>query len=82
MNTMNYIILILTFNLTLTYSKHIYRDVVPHFLGIEIHRDGLGIYGKPTNIGLYTCYTSFSPWATVICDERKFKLNSIESKNW
>ena len=28
-------------------------DVVPYFIDIEIHPDGLGIYCKPTNTGQY-----------------------------
>ena len=71
------------FDPLLKFTFDTFNVVVSHFLDIEIHPDGLGIYCKPTNTGQYTHDTSFSPWcyktawitnihcATVICDETK-----------
>ena len=37
-------------------------NVFPHFLGIEIHPDGLSIYCQNTDTGQYTHCKSYSPW--------------------
>ena len=44
-------------NLKFTLDK--FNDVVPHFLYIEIHPDGLLIYCKPINPDQYNHHTSF-----------------------
>ena len=81
------------FDRNLKFNLNTFNNVVSHFLDIEIHLDGLGIYCKPTNTGQYTHYTSISPWcyktvwitniihrATIICDETKVQdeLNRIK----
>ena len=35
---------------------------VPHFPDLEMSLDGILIYWKNTNTGLYVIYTSFVPW--------------------
>ena len=81
------------FDRNLKFTLDTLNDVVPHFLDIEIHPNGLRIYCKPTNTGQCTHYTSVSPWryktpwitniiyrATVVCDETKVQdeLNRIK----
>ena len=50
------------FDKNLNFTVDTFDDVVPHFLDIEIHPDGLSIYCKNTNTGQYTQYNSYSPW--------------------
>ena len=49
------------FDKNLNFTVDTFDDVVPHFLDIEIHPDGLSIYCKDTNTGQYTHYNSYSP---------------------
>ena len=53
-NTLN------NFDRNLKFTLDIFNDIVPHFLDIEIHLDGLGFYYKPTNTGQYTYYANLS----------------------
>ena len=39
-----------------------FDDVVPHFLDLELRDDGIALYEKPTNTGLYVNYYSNVPW--------------------
>ena len=72
------------FNKKLNFSVDTFDSIVPHFLDIEIHPDGLSIYCKDTNTGQYNHYNSYSPlrykisWisslvhrAVNICDKNK-----------
>ena len=81
------------FNRNLKLALDTFNNVVPHFLDIEIHPYGLGIYCKSTNTGQYTHFTNFSPWryktawitniihhATIICDETKVQAELIRIK--
>ena len=74
------------FDKNLNFTVDTFDDVVPHFLDIEIHPDGLSIYCKDTNTGQYTHYNSYSPWcyktswistvvhrAVNICDKSKLQ---------
>ena len=49
------------FDKNLNFTVDTFDNVVPHFLDIEIHPDGLSIYCKDTNTGQYTYYNSYSP---------------------
>ena len=35
-----------------------FGDAVPHFLDLELRDDGIALYTKPTNTGLYVNYNS------------------------
>ena len=48
-------------NIQFTVDK--FEHEVPHFLDLEIAPDGLSIYRKETNTGLYTSYHSYAPWS-------------------
>ena len=50
------------FNKKLNFSVDTFDSIVPHFLDIEIHPDGLSIYYKDTNTGQYTHYNIYFPW--------------------
>ena len=47
-------------NLQFTVDK--FDDSTPHFLNLEIHQDGLGIYRKATHTGQFTNFDSFIKW--------------------
>ncbi|XP_066931457.1 uncharacterized protein [Clytia hemisphaerica] len=40
-----------------------FEDETPHFLDLEIAPDGLSIFRKDTNTGLYTNFDSYAPWS-------------------
>ena len=82
------------FDSNLKFTLGTFDAVAWHFLDIEIHPDGLGIYLRPTNTGQYPHYARFSPWRyktawitnifTVLqlsVMKQKLKQNSIESRN-
>ena len=48
-------------NLGFTVDK--FDNVVPHFLDLELRDDGIALYTKSTNTGLYVNYNSNVPWA-------------------
>ena len=50
------------FDRYLNFTVDTFDNVVPHFLDIEIHPDGLNIYCKDTNTGQYIHYNSYSSW--------------------
>ena len=39
-----------------------FQNKVPHFLDLELSPDGISIFRKDTNTGLYVNFTSFVPW--------------------
>ena len=40
----------------------LFKNDVPLFLNLEMSTDGISVYRKDTNTGLYVNYTSFAPW--------------------
>ena len=50
------------FDKNLNFTVDAFDNVVPQFLDIEIHLDGLSIYYKDTNTGQYTNYNNYSLW--------------------
>ena len=48
-------------NLRFTVDK--FDNVVPHFLDLELRDDGIPLYTRSTNTGLYVNYNSNVPWA-------------------
>ena len=48
------------FDTNLNFTIDTFGNVVPHFLDIEIHPDGLSIYCNDTNTGQYIHYNSYS----------------------
>ena len=46
----------------LNFTVDTFDNIVPHFLDIEIHPDGLSIYYKDTNTGQYTHFNIYFPW--------------------
>ncbi|XP_066935534.1 uncharacterized protein [Clytia hemisphaerica] len=51
------------FNKNLQFTVDKFENEVPHFLDLEISPDGLSIFRKDTNTGLYTNFNSYSPWS-------------------
>ena len=52
-----------TFDKNIQFTVDKFANDVPHFLDIEISPDGLCIFRKDTNTGLYTNFNSYSPWS-------------------
>ena len=50
------------FDKNLQFTIDEFENVVPHFLDLEIRDDGIALYKKPTNTGLYVNYSSNVPW--------------------
>ena len=50
------------FDKNLQFTIDEFENVVPHFLDLEICDDGIALYKKPTNTGLYVNYSSNLPW--------------------
>ena len=50
------------FDKNLNCTVDLFENEVPHFLDLEMSQDGILIYWKDTNTGLYVNYTSFVPW--------------------
>ena len=51
-----------SFDKNLKFTIDFFENEVPHFLDLEMSPDGITIYRKDTNTGLYVNYTSFVPW--------------------
>ena len=47
-------------NIQFTVDK--FENCVPHFLDLEVHRDGLSIYRKDTHTAQFTHYDSYTKW--------------------
>ena len=47
-------------NLRFTVDK--FHDVAPHVLDLELRDDGIALYTKSSNTGLYVNYNSNVPW--------------------
>ena len=52
-----------SFDPNLQFTVDTFEHETPHFLDIEISPDGLSIFRKDTNTGLYTNYNSYTPWS-------------------
>ena len=76
------------------FTVDLFDNVVPHFLDIEIHPDGLSIYCKDTNTGQCTHFDSCSPWryktswisslvnrAVKICSDNKLRRELARIKD-
>ena len=50
------------FDKNLQFTVDLFENEAPHFLDLEMSLDGISIYWKDTNTGLYVNYTSFVPW--------------------
>ena len=50
------------FDKNLRFTVDIFQNEVPHFLDLELSPDGITIFRKDTNTGLYVNFTSFVPW--------------------
>ena len=51
------------FDKNLKFTVDTFDNVTPHFLDLEIAPDGLTIFRKDTNTGLYTNFDSYAPWS-------------------
>ena len=47
------------FDKDLKFTVDLFENKVPHFLDLEMSPDGISIYRKATDIGLYVNYTTF-----------------------
>ena len=63
------------FDENLKFTVDTCQDSTPHFLELELSSDGLTIYRKDTNTGLYTNFDSFVPWQF-----RKAWINSLVNR--
>ena len=50
------------FDKNLRFTVDTFENVVPHFLDLELRNDGISLYKKATNIGLYVNFSSYVPW--------------------
>ena len=51
-----------SFDKNLKFTVDLFENKVPHFLDLEMSPDGISIYRKDTNTGLYVNYTSLVSW--------------------
>ena len=49
------------FDKNLCFTVDRFDDVIPHFLDLELRDDGIALYKKPTNTGLYVNCSSNIP---------------------
>ena len=49
------------FDKNLRFTVDMFQNKVPHFLGLELSPDGISIFRKDTNTGLYVNSTNFVP---------------------
>ena len=49
------------FNKNLQFTVDNFQNEVPHFLDLQMSPDGLSLFHKDTNTGLYTNFNSYSP---------------------
>ena len=50
------------FDKNLRFTVDTFENVVPHFLDLELRNDGISLYKKATNTGLYVHFSSYVPW--------------------
>ena len=81
------------FGNNLRFTVDMFQNEAPHFLDLELSPDGITIFQKETNTGLYVNFTNFVPWtyrtswirslvtrASRICSTNKllFEINNIK----
>ena len=81
------------FGNNLRFTVDMFQNEAPHFLDLELSPDGITIFQKETNNGLYVNFTNFVPWtyhtswirslvtrASRICSTNKllFEINNIK----
>ena len=52
-----------TFDKNLKFTVDLFDKETPHFLDLELSPDGLSIFRKDTNTGLYVNFNSYVPWS-------------------
>ena len=52
-----------SFDTNLQFTVDTFENETPHFLDLQIAPDGLSIFRKVTNTGLYTDFDSYTPWS-------------------
>ena len=50
------------FDPNLRFTVDLFQNEVPHFLDLELFPDGISIFRKNTNTGLYTHFRSYISW--------------------
>ena len=50
------------FGNNLRFTVDMFQNEAPHFLDLELSPDGITIFQKETNTGLYVNFTNFVPW--------------------
>ena len=50
------------FDKNLRFTVDTFENVVLHFLDLELRNDGISLYKKETNTGLYVNFSSYVPW--------------------
>ena len=50
------------FDNNLRFTVDVFQNEVPHFLDLELSPDGIKIFRKDTNTGLYVNFSSLVPW--------------------
>ena len=68
-----------SFDKNLRFTVDLFENKVPHFLDLEMPLDGISIYRKDTNTGLYVNYTSFVPWTHRTAWIRSFVTGALRT---
>ena len=50
-----------SFDSNLRFTVDLFQNEVPHFLDLELSPDGISVFRKNTNTGLYTHFNSYVP---------------------
>ena len=50
-----------SFDSNLRFTVDLFQNEVPHFLDLELSPDGISVFRKNTNTGLYTHFSSYVP---------------------
>ena len=50
-----------SFDSNLRFTVDLFQNEVPHFLDLELSPDGISVFRKDTNTGLYTHFSSYVP---------------------
>ena len=51
------------FDKNLRFTVDTFENVVPHFLDLELRNDGISLYKKAANTGLYVNFSSYVLWS-------------------
>ena len=70
-----------SFDKNLKFTIDLFENEVPHFPDLKMSPDGISIYRKDTNTGLYVNYTTFVPWTHRTAWIRSLVTHALKSNN-